>query len=154
MKDHSPNAFPQQVFSLDFPKAFPNYYSPAQAQSRSSTLERMAEQIATLCSCLGEYPAVRYVLFSSSWIMFDILFGYELSFLLLCHHFMWWNLVCHVYNVVNNHINVLFIFEERKETSFYIFSYFLLHVKNVLRFVFNLSCYVIIAYLNYACVHL
>ncbi|XP_068234610.1 protein ROP [Palaemon carinicauda] len=49
-----------QIFSLDFPKAFPSYYSPTQTQARQSTLERMAEQIATLCSCLGEYPAVRY----------------------------------------------------------------------------------------------
>ncbi len=50
----------RQVFSLDHVRAFSVYYSPALAMNRSSVLENIAEQIATLCATLGEYPNVRY----------------------------------------------------------------------------------------------
>merc|ERR1711936_214970 len=36
------------------------YYDPNKASSRSFEMERMAEQLATLCSTLGEYPSIRY----------------------------------------------------------------------------------------------
>ncbi|CAB4056785.1 STXBP1 [Lepeophtheirus salmonis] len=50
----------RQVFSLDKPDAFQYYYNPAKAADRSLEMEKMAEQIATLCSTLGEYPSIRY----------------------------------------------------------------------------------------------
>ncbi|CAD5121572.1 DgyrCDS10071 [Dimorphilus gyrociliatus] len=49
-----------QVFSLDAPDIFELYYSGNKSQARTIVFERIAEQIATLCSCLGEYPGVRY----------------------------------------------------------------------------------------------
>ena len=52
--------FPPQVFSLDLSDAIMTLYNPAMASKRNAELERMAEQIATLCSTLGEYPSVRY----------------------------------------------------------------------------------------------
>jgi syntaxin-binding protein 1 len=48
------------VYSLDKEKAFRMYYDPNKASERSYEMERMAEQLATLCSTLGEYPSIRY----------------------------------------------------------------------------------------------
>ena len=49
-----------QVYSLDSKDNFQLYYNPLRASERSVGMEKMAEQIATLCSTLGEYPSIRY----------------------------------------------------------------------------------------------
>lgn len=51
---------PMQVFSLDSPETFQCFYDRAFESARLANMERMAEQIATLCATLGEYPSVRY----------------------------------------------------------------------------------------------
>lgn len=53
--------YESQVVSLDMPEAFRAYFSPPKlTPDRTSILERMADQIATLCATLGEYPSIRY----------------------------------------------------------------------------------------------
>jgi len=52
--------YESQVYSLDRPTAFGSLYNPDMAGRKSAELEAMAEQLATLCSTLGEYPSIRY----------------------------------------------------------------------------------------------
>lgn len=49
-----------QIFSLDSRETFACFYNPSFINLRNANMERIAEQIATLCATLGEYPSVRY----------------------------------------------------------------------------------------------
>eukprot|EP01135_Chromosphaera_perkinsii_P000039 Nk52_evm18s16 gene=Nk52_evmTU18s16 len=48
-----------QVFSLDNPAAFHELYSPVPSNA-GFELKKTADQLATLCATLGEYPTLRY----------------------------------------------------------------------------------------------
>ncbi|XP_023212270.1 protein ROP-like isoform X2 [Centruroides sculpturatus] len=52
--------YESQVFSLDYPETFQYYYNVSRSSGRNANLERIAEQVATLCATLGEYPSIRY----------------------------------------------------------------------------------------------
>ncbi|XP_036423388.1 syntaxin-binding protein 2 isoform X2 [Colossoma macropomum] len=54
--------YESQVFSLDDPSSLELFYSPNRTNQdeRSKMMEGVAEQIATLCDTLKEYPAIRY----------------------------------------------------------------------------------------------
>lgn len=52
--------YERNAFFLDSPKTFQLFYNADRTQNRIYNLERCAEQIATLCAALGEYPPIRY----------------------------------------------------------------------------------------------
>nr|XP_045006069.1 syntaxin-binding protein 2 isoform X3 [Jaculus jaculus] len=49
-----------QVFSLDAPHSTYNLYCPFRAGERARQVDVLAQQIATLCATLQEYPSIRY----------------------------------------------------------------------------------------------
>ncbi|XP_078493665.1 syntaxin-binding protein 1 [Ciona intestinalis] len=52
--------YESQVFTLDCPDSFEAIYSPGHTDKRDKCMERVAEQLSTLCAVLGEYPSIRY----------------------------------------------------------------------------------------------
>uniref|UniRef100_A0A3B3ZUC7 Uncharacterized protein n=1 Tax=Periophthalmus magnuspinnatus TaxID=409849 RepID=A0A3B3ZUC7_9GOBI len=52
--------YESQVFTLDDPGSMHSFYSSKPTLDRDKMMENLAEQIATLCDTLKEYPAIRY----------------------------------------------------------------------------------------------
>ncbi|PIO76176.1 Sec1 family protein [Teladorsagia circumcincta] len=50
----------ESVYTLDSPDTYFLYYNAQKQGGLTSNLERIAEQLATVCATLGEYPSLRY----------------------------------------------------------------------------------------------
>ena len=51
--------YESRVFTLDYPNACQDFYAQVSG-GKSGMAEQIADQLATVCAMLGEYPAVRY----------------------------------------------------------------------------------------------
>ena len=51
--------YESKVFTLDYPDVFEEFYSRDRV-STGHVSERIADQLATVCAMMGEYPSVRY----------------------------------------------------------------------------------------------
>ena len=51
--------YESKVFTLDYPDIMEDFYSRDRA-SGEHVSERIADQLATVCAMMGEYPSVRY----------------------------------------------------------------------------------------------
>lgn len=74
----------QQVFTLDDQTSLYSFYSTKTNEKKDQLMENIAEQIATLCDTLKEYPAIRYRKYK----------GFELSFFLYLHIQSYACLIC------------------------------------------------------------
>ncbi|KJH44793.1 Sec1 family protein [Dictyocaulus viviparus] len=52
--------YESQVYTLDSPDTYFLYYNAQKQGGLTYNLERIAEQLATVCATLGEYPSLRY----------------------------------------------------------------------------------------------
>eukprot|EP00090_Calanus_glacialis_P000909 TRINITY_DN10651_c0_g1_i1.p1 TRINITY_DN10651_c0_g1~~TRINITY_DN10651_c0_g1_i1.p1 ORF type:complete len:589 (-),score=226.51 TRINITY_DN10651_c0_g1_i1:212-1978(-) len=52
--------YESQVFSLDCLPSYSLFYDSSSTPGQAAYLSKMAEQLATLCSTLGEFPSIRY----------------------------------------------------------------------------------------------
>lgn len=51
--------YESKVFTLDYPDVFEDFYSRDRVSAGHVT-DRIADQLATVCAMMGEYPSVRY----------------------------------------------------------------------------------------------